>query len=139
MAKKRKYIVLARNPKIQQQGLTTGKGHRSFGSKSAMWISDPAEAAEIETQYGMKGSRQVAVTTDQQYEWSVNNDGGNGTRMDNTHNYTFAGVDTSHFKVWVLRGGRLARVTKAVARAKGYRIVAHTKQRPRLKEVRNGI
>ena len=87
--KKKKYIVLARNPKIQTKGLTTGRGHRIFGEKSAMWISDPAEAQEIDTQYGMKGSKDVAVTTDQQYEWSVNNEGGNGTKMNNTHHYTF--------------------------------------------------
>lgn len=89
MAKKKKYIVLARNGRIQTKGLTTGKGHRTFGEKSAMWISDPAEAREIETQYGMKGSKEVAVTTDQQYEWSVNNEGGNGTKLNNVHNYTF--------------------------------------------------
>lgn len=94
MAKKRKYIVLARNPKIQTSGLVTGKGHRVFGEKSALWISDPAEAREIDHQYGMKGSKDVAVTTDQQYEWSVNNDNQNGTKMDNTHHYTF-GPQTS--------------------------------------------
>lgn len=139
MAKKKKYIVLARNAKIQTQGLITGKGKRVFGEKSAMWISDPAEAQEIETQYGMKGSKDVAVTTDQQYEWSVNNEGSNGTRMDNTHHYTFAGVDTSHFKVWVVRNGKLTRVTKAQARAKGYKIIAETKKRPQLAEVRHGL
>jgi hypothetical protein len=89
MAKKKKFIVLARNPKIQQKGLITGRGKRVFGEKSALWISDEAEAREIEHQYGMKGSKDVAVTTDQQYEWSVNNEGGNGTRMDNIHHYTF--------------------------------------------------
>jgi hypothetical protein len=89
MAKKKKFIVLARNKKISQSGIMTGKGRRSFGDYSALWVSDPAEAREIEHEYGMKGSKDVAVTTDQQYEWSVNNDGGNGTRMDNTHNYTF--------------------------------------------------
>lgn len=94
MAPKRKYIVLARNKKIAEKGLSTGKGHRSFGNYSAMWISDPAEAREIDHQYGMKGSKDVAVTTDQQYEWSVNNEGGNGTRMDNIHHYTF-GPQTS--------------------------------------------
>lgn len=93
MAKKKKYIVLARNKAIAEKGLKTGKGHREFYNGSAMWISDPAEAREIENEYGMKGKRQVAVTTDQQYEWSVNNDGGNGTKMDNIHNYTFSGVD----------------------------------------------
>ena len=85
MAKKKKYIVLARNEKTAVAGVETAKGKRSFGDKSAMWISDAGEAREIEKQYG----RNVAVTTDQQYEWSVNNDGQNGTKMNNTHHYTF--------------------------------------------------
>jgi hypothetical protein len=89
MAKKKKFIVLARNPKTQTNGIVTGKGHRVFGQKSAMWISDEAEAREIEHQYGMKGSRDVAVTTDQQYEWSVNNEGSDGTKTNNIHHYTF--------------------------------------------------
>jgi hypothetical protein len=89
MAKKKKYIVLARNKKTATQGLVTGKGRRSFGKYSALWISDPAEAREIETQYGPGGTKDVAVTTDQQYEWSLNNEGGNGTKSDNIHNYTF--------------------------------------------------
>lgn len=94
--RKKKYIVLARNKKIATQGLVTGKGHRSFGNYSALWISDPAEAREIDHQYGMKGTKDVAVTTDQQYEWSVNNDGGNGTKMDNIHHYTFQAPDRAN-------------------------------------------
>ena len=128
--RKKKYIVLARNPRIQQAGLTTGKGHRSFGSKSAMWISDPAEAREIEYQYGMKGSKQVAVTTDQQYEWSLNNEGSNGTRMDNIHHYTFQGVDTSRIRttkdngyVWASCDGKEVRVKRETALAEGWPIV----------------
>lgn len=121
--KKKKYIVLARNKKTALKGITTGKGHRSFGKYSALWISDPAEAREIENQYGMKGSKDVSVTTDQQYEWSVNNEGSNGTRMDNIHKYTFGRMgislpdrhslrgrvkvinDTAY--VYVMRGSRL--------------------------------
>lgn len=57
-----------------------------------MWITDEAEAREIEHEYGMKGKKQVAVTTDQQYEWSANNEGGDGRRMDNIHHYTFQGI-----------------------------------------------
>lgn len=89
MAKKRKFIVLPRNGKIFEEGLTTGKGHRKFNKAGAMWISDEAEAREIDHEYGMKGKKKVAVTTDQQYEWSVNNENGDGTKMDNIHNYTF--------------------------------------------------
>lgn len=125
--RKKKYIVLARNPRIQQQGLETGRGHRSFGTKSAMWISDPAEAREIEHQYGMKGTKQVAVTTDQQYEWSVNNDGSNGTRMDNIHHYTFQGVDRKaaggNERVKVKTADGYTFVSLAVAREEGLKIV----------------
>lgn len=136
MAKKKKFMVIARNKKIQETGVTTGKGHRTFGEKSVMWISDPAEAREIDTEYGMKGKKEVAVTTDQQYEWSLNNDNGNGTRMDNIHNYTFQGVDTSHFKVWVEVNGRLKRVTKDEAKRKGYEIISSSKEKPKMEQKR---
>lgn len=109
MAKKKKFMVLARNQKIQEKGIKTGKGHRTFGEKSVMWISDPAEAREIETQYS---KRDIAVTTDQQYEWSLNNENGDGTKLNNIHNYTFQGVDMSGIKTtkdngyaWVKVGG----------------------------------
>jgi len=130
MAKKKKFIVLPRNEKIFKKGLTTGKGHRQFKEAGAMWITDEAEAREIEHEYGMKGKKQVAVTTDQQYEWSANNDGSNGTKMDNIHNYTFQGVDMSHIKttrdngyVWVIKGGSQVRMKREEAIAEGYEIV----------------
>lgn len=98
-----------------------------------MWLDDAGEANEVQQRY--KGK--VAVTEDQQYSWSLNNDGGNGTRMDNVHNYTFSGVDTSQFKVWVLKRGKLVRVTKEQAKQKGYKVVASTKKRPDISHVRN--
>lgn len=113
MAKKKKFIVLPRNGKIFEEGLKTGKGHRKFKQAGAMWITDEAEAREIENEYGMKGKKQVAVTTDQQYEWSANNEGSDGTKMGNIHNYTFQGVDMSHIRttrdngyVWCRVGAR---------------------------------
>lgn len=133
MAKKKKFMVIARNKKIQETGVTTGKGHRTFGEKSVMWISDPAEAREIETQYSKKD---IAVTTDQQYEWSLNNDNQNGTKLNNIHKYTFQGVDTSYFKVWVQVNGRLKRVTKDEAKRKGYEIISSSKEKPKLEQKR---
>jgi hypothetical protein len=50
--------------------------------------------------------------------------------MDVIHNYKFSGVDTDHFKVWVVKRGKLVRVTKAQARERGYKIVSETKKRP---------
>jgi hypothetical protein len=87
--KKKKFIVLPRNGKIFEEGLITGRGHRKFKKPGAMWITDEAEAREIDHEYGMKGRKVVAVTTDQQYEWSANNEHGDGTKMNNIHNYTF--------------------------------------------------
>lgn len=49
----------------------------------------------------------------------------------------FSGVDLSHFKVWVLKRGKLVRVTKAQAKNKGYKIVAETKKRPDISHVWN--
>lgn len=132
MAKKRKYMVLARNQKIQESGLVTGKGHRVFGEKSAMWISDPAEAREIDHEYGMKGKKLVSVTTDQQYEWSVNNDGSNGTRMDNIHNYTFQGVDWKraggNVRVKVRTADGVSYVSLQIAKEEGLEIVSEKKR-----------
>lgn len=92
MAKKKKFIVLPRNGTVFKNGLITSRGHRKFKRPGAMWITDEAEAREIEHEYGMKGKKQVAVTTDQQYEWSANNEGGDGRRMNNIHHYTFQGI-----------------------------------------------
>lgn len=136
MAKKKKYIILARNKKTATNGLTTGKGHRSFGRYSALWISDEAEAREIEHQYGMKGTKDVSVTIDQQYEWSVNNEGSDGTKMSgNTHHYTFQGVDTSRIRttrdngyVWVQQGGRQVRMKREQALEEGHAIVPDRKK-----------
>jgi hypothetical protein len=120
--KKKKFIVLPRNGTIFEKGLTTSRGHRKFKKPGAMWITDESEAREIEHEYGMKGKRQVAVTTDQQYEWSANNEGGDGRRMDNIHNYTFAGVDTSRIRrtrdngyVWVQLQGKQVRMKRREA------------------------
>lgn len=130
MAKKKKFIVLPRNGNIFEKGLTTGRGHRKFKKAGAMWITDEAEAREIEHEYGMKGKKQVAVTTDQQYEWSANNENGDGTKMDNIHNYTFQGVDMSGIKttrdngyVWVYKGGSQVRMRRSQANEEGLEIV----------------
>jgi hypothetical protein len=53
------------------------------------------------------------------------------------HKNTFEGVDTSHFKVWVLKRGKIVRTTKAQAKEKGYKIIASTRKRPKL-EIQNG-
>lgn len=139
--KKKKYIVLPRNGKVFENGLTTGKGHRKFKKSGAMWITDEAEAREIEHEYGMKGKRQVAVTTDQQYEWSANNEGGNGTKMDNIHNYTFQGVDMEK------RGGNERVKVKTVdgytfmsqeqAEELGYEIIPQKREKRLKAEVKN--
>lgn len=138
MAKKKKFIVLPRNSKIFENGLTTGRGHRKFKKAGAMWITDEAEAREIEHEYGMKGKKQVAVTTDQQYEWSANNEGGNGTKMDNIHNYTFSGVDMTGIRttrdngyVWVLKGATQVRMPRSQAVEEGYEIIPQKRERRR--------
>lgn len=113
-----------------QTGLKTGKRHLKFGTKTAKWIDDPAEAREIDTQYGLKGSGDVWVEQDENLEWHESHDRATDGRNVGIHHYTFAGVDTSHFKVWVLKRGRLVRTTKAQAKEKGYKIVAETKKRP---------
>jgi hypothetical protein len=132
--KKKKFIVLPRNGRIFREGLTTGKGHRKFKKPGAMWITDEAEAREIEQQYGMKGTKQVAVTTDQQYEWSANNENGDGRRMDNIHNYTFQGADMKDIRttkdngyVWVRRNESQVRMRREQAEREGLEIIPQKK------------
>ena len=123
---KKKHIVLARNKRVSEQGIDLDGQHMKFTQGTALWVADPGKARALQQKY----PKDIAVTEDQQYTWHANNDGGNGTRMDNVHNYTFSGVDTSHFKVWVLKRGRLARVTKAQAVQRGYKIISSAKKRP---------
>lgn len=93
MAKKKKFAVIPRTKEAVLDGLKTGKGHRDFNGKSIMYISDPAEAREIEADYGQKGTGDVYVAEDAQYTRAMNNDG-----VDSVHNYTFSGVDMSGVK-----------------------------------------
>lgn len=141
MAKKKKFIVLARRGDIGEKGVVTGRGHRKFRNNSALWLSDEGEAREVEQKY--KGK--VAVTEDQQYTWSQNNEGGNGTRMDNIHNYTFHGVDMRGIRttrdngyVWAyVGGGRQRRMKREEAEREGYEIVPQKRKDGQKAEVQN--
>lgn len=70
---------------MSEQGIDLDGQHMKFHQGSAMWIADEGKARALQQKY----PRDIAVTLDQQYTWSANNEGGNGTRMDNVHNYTF--------------------------------------------------
>ena len=133
--KKKRYIVVPRTENAKERGITTGKGKLTFGDKTAAWVDDPAIAREIDTQHGLKGSGDVWVEQDENLEWHENNDAGTDGKNLGIHHYTFRGVDTSHFKVWVLKRGKVVRITKAQANAKGYKIIAETRTRPKLAEV----
>jgi len=106
MPKKKKYMVMARDKKTALTGLTTQRGgHRSFGNKtSAMWISDKAEAEEIDHKYGLKGKGDVFVVEDEKYSYAANGEQWDmkfderGGHLKTIHHYTFAGVDTSHLR-----------------------------------------
>lgn len=97
MAKKRRYIVVPRTTGIKETGLKTGKRHLKFGTKTARWVDDPAEAREIDAHYGVKGTGDVWVEQDENLEWHDKHDGLTDGKMTGVHHYTFAGVDTSHF------------------------------------------
>ncbi len=127
--RRKKHIVLARNEKIAAQGLELDGKKMNFHQGKAFWVEDEGKAMALQQKY----PRDVAVTLDQQYTWHANNEQGNGTRMDNTHHYTFSGVDTSHFKVWVEIKGKPKRVTKAEAQRMGYTIISEKKRLERRK------
>lgn len=135
MAKKTKQIVLARNEKTGSEGIELDGQKMDFVHGSALWVDDPGKAEAIQQKYG----NNVAVTKDQQLEWSVNNENGNGTRMDNIHKYTFQGVDMSGIRttkdngyVWAyVGGGRQKRMKREEALREGYEIVPQNRERRR--------
>jgi hypothetical protein len=128
--KKKRYIVVPRTEEAKRKGIKTGKGKLTFGGKSAQWVDDPAIASEIDKEYGKNGSMDVWVAQDENLEWHEKHDGLTDGKNMGIHHYTFAGVDTSNFKVWVMKRGKLVRVTKKQAKEKGYKIVSDKKQRP---------
>lgn len=140
MAKK-KWQVIKNTTAEHVTGVDIGDEKMAFRRNGTFIVDDPQLARDIDKIYGRKGNQQVAVVPYNDHE----------TR-ELGHNYTFAGVDTSHFKVWVLKRGKVVRVTKAQAHAKGYKVVAapvpeakasalgvgKTRKRLRLTEVTNG-
>ena len=101
MPKKKKYMVVARDKKTALTGITTQRGgHRSFGNKTAaMWISDKAEAEEIDHTHGLKGKGDVFVVEDEKYSYALNGEQWDmkfderGSHLKTIHHYTFSGVD----------------------------------------------
>jgi hypothetical protein len=104
-------------------GVYVGGREKRFARNGTFTTSDAGEAAEINKVLGMKGTGEVVVTPYKEQEPG--------------HRYTFSGVDTSDFKVWVLKRGKIVRTTKAKAKEKGYTIVADTKKRPGPQQFRN--
>lgn len=141
--KKRKYIVIPRQKSAVLNGLETERGKRSFKGKSYLHVDDPGEARDIDLKYGKTGTQEVYVAEDEQYaraldgeRWEVKSNL-KETNVTTLHNWQFRGVDTSHFKVWVLKRGKLVRVTKEQAEKRGYRVVASTKKRPDISQFWN--
>lgn len=122
-------------------GVKTGKRTLKFNSRqTARWIDDPAEAREIDAQYGKKGSMDVWVAQDENLEWHEHHDGNTDGRTVKIHRYTFSGVDTSHIRttrdngfVWVRKDGKEVRVKREVAEAEGWTISPKRKRRKAVK------
>ena len=129
MAKKKRYIVVPRTEAAMNNGLATTKGNFSFGGKTAR-IVDESLASEIDTQHGLKGSGDVWVERDENFEWHEHHDRDTDGRKVGIHHYTFSGVDLSHLKprkdtglVWVRDGLRQIRMSRIQAEEEGYEIV----------------
>lgn len=138
---RKKHIVLARTKEIGESGVElNGQKMKFHGQQSAFWVEDEGKARAIQQKYG----KQVAVTLDQQYTWHINNDNGNGTRMDNIHRYTFQGVDMSGIRttkdsgyVWVREGQKQVRMKREKALREGYEIIPQKRKvRAERQEVR---
>lgn len=135
MPKKKRFMVVPRTEYIKAQGIKTGKRHLGFGKKTARWIDDPAEAKEIDTQYGLKGSGDVWVAQDENLEWHDHHDGNTDGRKVSIHHYTFSGVDMKDIKttkdngwVWVWIGPKQVRIKREEALEEGYEIVGKVKK-----------
>ena len=94
MAKKRRYIVVPRTQNAMLDGLNIGKGKFDFGGKTARYVSDPTVAAEIDTQYGLKGTGDVWVEQDERLEWHEKHDALTDGKNTGIHHYTFGGMWT---------------------------------------------
>lgn len=94
MARKKKFMVVPRTPQAREQGITTTKGKREF-NRGAFFVSDPGEAEEIDSRYGLKGKKpDVWVHEDPVYEWSLHHDMSVKGHNIVTHNYTFGNMWT---------------------------------------------
>ena len=92
-------MVVPRTKEAKILGFDAGRGRRRFGKKSALFVSSEAEAQEIDTTVGLKGSKDVWVHEDPMYEWHLHNDGStNGQNID-THHYTF-GASRRYANAW---------------------------------------
>ena len=120
---KRKFQVIKNTTNPDFTGLDVDGKKMAFGRNGTFIVDAPGLANDINITFGRKGNQTVAVVPYNDHE----------TR-ELGHNYTFRGVDTSHFKVWVIRNRKLARVTKAVAKRRGYPILSASRKRPDLKE-----
>jgi ribosomal protein L21E len=131
MTQNKRYVVLPRNPSVQKNGITTGKGHRAFRGKSGLVISDPAEAREIETAYGREGNRTVSIIEDERLGWHYEHDRQTDGRNSDIHHYVFSGVDLRRVKrtkksayVWArVDFNRLRHMPREEALEEGYEIV----------------
>lgn len=138
---KKTHRIYARDPKVLTDGIKTSKGKVNFRNQTAVYV-DEATAKEVNELHGNKKDGSVLVAHDEQYDravtgesWKVVSDR-RGDWVKTLHKYKFAGIDTSHFKVWVYKYGKLVRVTKEEAKRKGYEIVSASKEKP--KETDNG-
>jgi hypothetical protein len=118
----KKFQIIKNTTRDDVQGVSLGDKKMRFGYNGTFTTTDSGLAQEIDKVYGRKGNQQVAVIQSETKEPG--------------HNYRFQGVDTSHFKVWVLKRGKVVRVTKAQAQRQGYKIISGTRKRP---EVHNDL
>lgn len=127
--------IYARDPKVITDGIKTSKGTVNFGNQTAVYV-DESTAKEVNELHGDKKDGSVLVAKDEQYERAINGEGWKivsdrrGDWVKTVHKYRFSGVDTSHFKVWVYKNGKLTRITKDEVQKKGYEIISTSKDKP---------
>jgi hypothetical protein len=105
-----------------------------------MWISDKAEAEEIDHTYGMKGRGDVFVVEDEKYSHALNAEqwdmkfGEQGGQLKTVHHYTQPGADRKQAqgneRVKVKTADGFTFVSRVIAEEEGMEILPQ-KRKPR--------
>ena len=89
MAKKKHFIVVARDPKVIKNGMDIEGKHISFHGKTAKTITDPGIAEAIEQKYGLSAPKNTVESGQVWTERDEHTDHGVNYHPDSAHHFFF--------------------------------------------------